>query len=138
MHRATADDLEDPVAELLDTQRFLHNLGMGLGHLQGVIETEEVWGMQHRGVQHMALDPLPAVDQTSKVPQRPEHLHPEGVLHGLAGAELIGDGADPTDPGGDVRRVPQLASDQQGFEEPRRLVYAELDLLDRVTLEPDV
>ncbi len=87
--------------------------------------------MEHVDVQGVALDPLAAVDEAAQVANRPlVDRDPAGVLHRPHRAHLVGDGADPADPGGDVRRLGECAPAQQRLEEPRRLVDAQLDVLD--------
>ncbi len=56
---------------------------MVLGDLEGVLLVEEIGRVQHRRVQHMALDPFAAIDQPPEVAKRPGHPDAEGILHRL-------------------------------------------------------
>jgi len=82
--------------------------------------------MEQEDVQRVALDPLAAVEETTQVIDRLVHRNPERVLHRVAGAQLVGDRADPADAGGDVRRLHERAPAQERLEEARRLVDAQL------------
>ena len=138
MGRPAADDFEDRVAELLELQRRFDDFGIVLGQLQGILQAQEVGRVQHGRVQDVAFDPLAAIDQPAQVADRAGYLDAQRLLHGMAGAHLIGDGADAADARGDVGRVAVDAALQEGLEEPRRLEDAEADVLDLVVLDPDV
>ena len=68
--------------------------------------------MQEEDVQGVTLDPLTAIQQPPHEPDLVGHRDAESILHGQAGAHLIGDRADPADPGGDVRRLGVVAPAQ--------------------------
>ena len=75
--------------------------------------------MQQVDVQRVALDPLAAVEQPPQRRDRGRPRHPAGVLDRRARAQLVGDRADPADPGGDVRSLgeapaPSSASKKRG------------------------
>ncbi len=121
-----AEQGDDVVAELLQLQRLLDRSPVVGGHVDGALVAEEVGEVKHEGVEHVALDPLPAVDEPPQLPQGTFHLHPEDGLHGVHRAHLVGDRADAADAGGDVGGVAEAAAPQEGFVEPGRLEDAEL------------
>ena len=88
-------------------------------------------------MQGVALDPLPAVEEP------PQGRHPviDGdtarILHGRAGAHLIGHRADSADAGRDVGRLGEVPSDQQGLEVAGRLEDLEGDIGDRAVMDDD-
>ncbi len=128
VHRAAADDLDQPVAGLLRPQPAFDHVGVLGGHREAGLVAEEVGRVQQVEVQRVALDPLAAVDQAAQRPQLPLDLDPQRVLHRLAGAGLVGDRADAADPGGDVGGLLEAAAAQQRLEEARRLVDPQLDV----------
>ena len=75
-------------------------------------------------MQHVALDPLAAVQQVAQRADGGVDLveDAQGLFQGVAGAHLVGDRADAADAGGDVRHFAEVAAAQEGLEEPRRLV----------------
>ena len=60
----------------------------------------------------------------------PVHGHAARVLDGPAGAHLVGDRADAADAGGQVGRLGVGPAPEEGLEEPRRLVDADLHVDD--------
>ena len=56
----------------------------------------------------------------------------------MAGAHLVGHGADAADARGDVGHLADLASAQQGLEEPGRFEDIQFHVLDPVSVELDV
>ena len=77
--------------------------------------------MQQVHVEGVALDPLAAIEQTPQVSIGLSTVTPHAVLDRVAGAHLVGDGADATDPRRDVGRLGEVATLQECLEEPRRL-----------------
>ena len=132
-----ANHREDPIAQLLEAKGLANHLWMILGHADRVLIAEEVRRMQHGDVEHVALDPLPAIDQPAQVPQRSLDPHAEDRLHRLHRPHLVGNGADATDPCGDVRRFLVETSSQQALEETRRLEDSQLDIGHLVAAQPD-
>ena len=131
MDRATADDFEDLVAELLHPQALLDDLAVVGRHLDRARVAEEVRGVQHVDMQRVALDPLSAVEQPAQVANRPlVDRDPARVLHRTDRAGLVGDRADAANPRGDVGRLGEGTPAQQGLEEARRLIDPQLDVDD--------
>ena len=98
---------------------------------------EEVGNVQEVDVQRVARDPLPAVQQPAQLRERRGDPETERVLEGVAGAHLVGDGADTADPGGDVRGLGVRAAAEERLEEPWRLEDAQLGLLHLRRRGPD-
>jgi len=73
--------------------------------------------VQHDHVQHVALDPLAAVQEPAQLAQLPVGVQAPGVLDGVARAHLVRDRADAADPGGDFRRLGVPAAAQERLEE---------------------
>ena len=135
MHGAPADDVHDRVAGLLQAQRHLDEVAAVARHLDGAVVAEEVGRVQHRRVQHVALDPLAAVDEPAQQPHLLGQLDPAHRLHRVARARDVGDRADAADARRDVGRLGELAAAQQRLEEARRLEDLELHLLDLVAAD---
>jgi hypothetical protein len=129
VHLAAADESDDRVASLLHAEAALDDLAVVARHGDRALVPEEVRRVQHEHVQGVALDPLAAVDQPA---QRADLLvdgDAAGVLHRGARAHLVRDRADPADACGDVGRLGVAPAAQQGLEEARWLVDAQLDLI---------
>ncbi len=138
MHGAAADHFQNVVAELLHLQRALHQFRIVARDQERVIEAEKVRRMQHRRVQHVALNPLAAIDQAAEIAERAGDGDTERVLHRLRGAHHVGDGADAADARGNIGGLAEHASAQQRLEKARRLDDAEFDVLDLAALDPNV
>ena len=126
MHLAAADHAHHLVAGLLHVQRALDQFAVILGELDRARVAQEVRGVEHEHVQRVALDPLAAVE---KPPQRPDlraDVDAAGVFHRVHARRLVGDGADPADARGDVRRLGEVPAAQERLEEARRLVDPQL------------
>jgi hypothetical protein len=135
----SSDDRHDRVPGLLHLQPLFDDLAVVAGHLDGSGVAEEVGRVEHVHVQAVTLDPLAAVEQPPQVADRAlVDAHAASVLHRPHGAHLVGHRADATDPGGDVGRLRECAAAQEGLEEARRLVDAQLDIADRAAVELDV
>ena len=132
MDGAAADDVHDRVAGLLQAQGRLDEVTTVARHLDGAVVAEEVGGVQHRRVEHVALDPLAAVDEPTEEPDLLGQLDPADRLHRVARAGDVRDRADAADPGRDVGRFGELPPAEQRLEEARRLEDLELHLLDLV------
>jgi hypothetical protein len=63
VHRSAADHLHQPVARLLQPQASFQEPGMIAGHVDATLVAEEVGRVQQVDVQHVAFDPLAAVQQ---------------------------------------------------------------------------
>ena len=90
------------------------------GHLDAVLEAQEIRRMQHHHVQRMALDPFAAIEQPAQRPQLAADGDAECVLHRMHRAHLIRDRTDAADARGDVRRLGEAAAAQQRLEQARR------------------
>ena len=137
VHLAAADDAHHLVAELLQAQRDLDQVAAVARELDGAVVAEEVRRMQHRDVEHVALDPLAAVDEP------PQRLHLVGqldaadLLHRRGRARHVGDRADAADARGDVGRLRELPAAEERLEEARRLEDLELHLLELPVADAD-
>jgi hypothetical protein len=125
---AAADDAHHLVAGLLHLQGALDELPVVLGELDRARVTEEVGRVEQEDVERVALDPLTAVEETTERADLRADVHPARVFHRVHARGLVRDRADPTDPGGDVGGLGEVAAPQQRLEEARRLVDAQLDV----------
>lgn len=135
--RPTAEDFEDPIAELLEFQASLDLVREYLGQFDPAMAIEEIGGMEQVDVQHMAFDPFGAVDQT---PQRSDGFRDSNAqdrLEGLNGRDLLSDRADATDARSDIGDILDRSASQEGFEEPWGLVDIQFDLLDPRAAQAD-
>ena len=130
MDGAAADDLHDVVADLLELESLLDEVAMVLGQLQSAADAQEVGSVQEVDVEHVALDPLPAVEEAAQGAERLVEDGAADLLDRLAGARLVGDRADPADAGGDVGGLGVGAAAQERLEEAGRLVDAQADVGD--------
>ena len=135
MDLPAAEQAHDLVAGLLQPQAALHLVGVVLGHADGVFVAEKVGRVQQINVQRVALDPFAAVDQPAQVADGAADFDAAGVLHGMAGAHLIGDRTDAADAGGDVGRLMEFAAPQKRLEEARRLEDLQLDVRHLLALD---
>jgi iron complex transport system ATP-binding protein len=132
---APPEGRDDGVADLLDLEAAAHALGVALRELGHVVGAEKIGRVQHHHVQHVALDPLAAVEEAPQRAQRPIDAHTEGVFDRVAGAHLVGHRADAADAGGEVRGLGAVPPAQHRFEEPRRFEEPEARVGDRVPVE---
>ena len=130
MDRASAHDLQDPVAGLLEVQHLGHQLRFVPGDRDPGVDTEEVGGVQEGHVQHVALDPFAAVEQAPQLADRSVDRDAGEAFHGVGRGHLVGDRADPADPRRDVDRLVVRPAAEERFEQARRLVDLELDVVD--------
>lgn len=93
--------------------------------------------MQQVDVQHVALDPLTAVEQVTQVAQWCVEGDAAGLLDGLARTHLVGNRADATDARRDVGRLGVGATAQERLEEARRLEDAQAHVADRSVVDLD-
>ena len=135
---AAADERHDLVPHLLQGEALGDELRVVLGHVDRALVPEEVGGVEHRDVQHVALDPLAAVEEAAQLAEGASHRHATGRFHRVDRAHLVGDGADAADAGRDVGRLGEFPAPQEGLEEARRLVDVEARLDDLVALDLDV
>jgi hypothetical protein len=99
-----------------------------LGEVDSARIAEEVGRVEHEDVERVALDPLAAVEEPAERADLRADVDTAGVLHRIHARCLVGDRADPTDPGGDVGGLGEVAAAQERLEETRRLVDAQLDV----------
>ncbi len=113
------DQGHEGVACLLQQQPTLDDGAMVGGHLDRPGIAQEVGCVQQVDVQRVALDPLAAVQQPAQQPYLLGNRYTTSVLDRQARAHLVGDRADPTDAGRDVRRLGPGPAAQERLEEPR-------------------
>ena len=58
------------VADLLQLEAALHDVGVVARHLDRALVAEEIGRVQHVDVQRVALDPFAAIEQPAQVAQR--------------------------------------------------------------------
>ncbi len=138
MDRPSTDHLHDPVAGLLEVQHLGHQLGLVTGDRDPGVDAEEVGCVEERHVQHVALDPLAAVEQAPQVADRPVDGHAGEAFDRVGGAHLVRHRADPADPRGDVDGLVVGTAAQERLEHARRLVDLELHVLDHAVAHDDV
>jgi hypothetical protein len=126
------------VARLLEPQALPDDGSVVCRHLDRPGIAEEVRRVQQEDVQGVRLDPLAAVEEPAQQPDLLRNRDPAGVLDRSAGAHLIGDRADPADPGGDVRRLGPGPAAQERLEEARRLEDPQLHVGDQPVVDDDV
>ena len=134
---AAAHELQQCVAGLLQLQAAFDDVAVIPGEGDRVGVAEEVGGVQQVDVQGVAGDPLPAVQQPAQVSQRRVEFGAARLLDGVARAGLVGDRADPADPGRDIGWLGVGAAAQERFKEPRRFVDVQLGLLDLAVADRD-
>jgi len=132
-----AEELQQRVAGLFQLQAAFDDVTVVAGEGDRVGVAEEVGGVQQADVQGVAGDPFPAVQQPAQAGERWVESGPARLLDGVAGAGLVGDRADPADPGGDVGWLGVGAAAQERFEKPRRFVDVQLGPLDLAVADGD-
>ena len=138
MDRPPADEFHQRIAGLLQSQPTLDDLALVSGHGDRVRIAEEVRRVQQIDVQHVAVDPFAAVQQPAQCHQFRVDRDAAGVFDRVARADLVGDRADPADPGGEVRRLGMGTPAQERFEKPGRLIDVEFDAFQHTVFEGDV
>ena len=107
------------------------------GQVERARVAEEVGQVEQVDVEGVALDPLAAVEQPSQCPDRRVDLDAEGVLERVDRGHLVGDRADPADPGHDVDDLVGRPADDEPLEVARRLEDLEVGLLDDPVPDPE-
>ena len=130
VHRPAAHHLHDPVAERLEPEAPLDELGGHFREREATLMAQEVGRVEEMDVERVALDPLATVEQPPQGLDGRRDRDAERLLGRLAGAHLVGHGADPADPGHEVGQFADRATLHELLEEPRRLVDRELRDLD--------
>ncbi len=139
MDLPSADRRHQVVADPLQPQPALDlRLEPLLRHLDGGVEPEEVGSGQQVHVEHVALDPLRAVQEAAQLIRALGHLGLEQTLQPVDRGHLIRDRTDAADARHDVRHLAEVASAQERLEEPRRLVDLELQPRDLAVVDADV
>jgi hypothetical protein len=138
MNLPAADGGHDLIPDLLETESHLDLLGIIGSHLDGARIAEEVGCVKKEDVQGVALDPFPAVDETTQVSQRTFKIDPHCRLEGVTGAGLIGDRAYPADAGSDIRSLREPSAPEKSLEEARRFEDFELQVNHLVALDLEV
>ena len=94
--------------------------------------------MQHIEVQHVALDPLAAIEQPAEQPYGRIYADPESAFDGMDSTHLVSNRANAADARGDVRHFRKVAATQEGFEEAWRLENLKLHVGDPFSCQLDV
>ena len=136
--RAAAEHVQDVVAHLLELQPALDDVAVIPGQLDRALVAEKVGRVEQVDVQHVALDPLAAVEQAAQRPHLRVDGDPAGVLDRLAGTHLVGDRADPADARGDIGQLRVRAPAEECLEEARGLEDAQLHVGDHALPYHDV
>ncbi len=91
-------------------------------------------------MQHVTLNPLPAVQQSPKPPHGWTDLvrHPHGLLESVAGAHLVRNRTDTADASGNIGNLREIATAEKGLEEARWFVDLKFHPLDPVVLHRQV
>lgn len=119
---AAAEQFEEGVARLLQTQTALDVGAVGAGEVDGTVAAEEVGRVQQVDVQGLALDPFTAVQETPQLGCLVGDFDSARVLDRRACAQLISDRADPAHPCRDVGWLGVGTAAQERLEEPRGFV----------------
>ena len=86
-------------------------------HGDHVLVPEKIGRVQHVDMQGVALDPLAAVKEAAKQPNRRVDADPQSALDRVHRAHLVSDGTDATNSRRDVGRFREVTSAQKGFEQ---------------------
>ena len=132
-----AQKADNLVPGFLDAQASLHHFRMIFGNADRVFVAEKIRRVQHINVQSVAFDPFSAVEQAPQLRSGPSTLHSEGILDGVAGAHLIGDGANSADARRDVGHFGEFPATEKCFKEARRLEDLQLYVSHTLPLDFD-
>jgi hypothetical protein len=91
--------------------------------------------MQHVNVQGMALNPLPAVEQSPEPADLRIKLNLKQLFKGVNRTHLIGDRTDATDAGHNIGDLGVVAPLQERLEETGRLEYFELNPANLIAIQ---
>ncbi len=138
MDLPAADGGHEVVADTLDLEAPLDEVGVLGRHLDRVRVPQEVGRSEQEDVQHVALDPLPAVQQPPELVRPLRHVQAEQPLEAVHGAHLVGDRADPADPRHDVGHLVEGPAGKERLEEPGWLVDLEPEIRDLAIIDRDV
>ena len=134
----TAELGDEVVPQLLQAQQRCDPIRMVPCDVDARRVAEEVGSVQEGDVEDMALDPLAAVEEAAELAHHGIDLEPERLLDRVDGTHLVGDRADAADPSRQVDGLVEPAADEEGLEEPGRLVDLEPDVGQHAILDHDV
>src|SRR5437773_1466212 len=121
MDRPPADEAHDLVADLLEGESGNDRVTVVGRELEGTREAEEVGQMEQVDMEGVALDPLAAVQEPTKGTNLRVDSDGQRTLERVDGGHLVGNRADPADPGDDVDHLVRRASDDESLEVTRGL-----------------
>jgi len=128
VHGPATDNFDDLVSDLLQPQttpQFVTVIG---GHGKAAVVPKEIGGVQQVDVQHVALDPLAAIQQATQIAQRLVERDLTERLEGLARAHLVGHRTDTADASRDVGWLGERTTAQERLEEARWFEDAQPDI----------
>jgi len=127
MHGTPATTSTRRLPSFFQAQAAFH-LGAVIDRHRDAARVAEEVGRVQAGVhvEHVALDPLAAVQQVTQLAQLRVDGDATGRLDRMTGAHLVRHRADAADARRDVDRLVEVASLQEGFEEARWLEDAQL------------
>src|SRR5580765_6231276 len=102
MNLASTKQLDNPVANLLQSERLFDYASVISRHGNRVLVSEKIRGVQHVDMQSMTLDPLATVKETTQQANGRLDPNSQRPLDCVHSAHLVSDRADATDPGSDV------------------------------------
>jgi hypothetical protein len=137
MNRATSDYFDQFIANFLHTQCSCHALRRDLGQTDHALMTGQIWSLKHVYMQHVTLNPFPAIEQISKQPCLGGHSDVQRIFKSPHRAHLVSDGTNAANPGRDVWDILQIPALQESFEEAGRFVDVDFDLVGLTVFETD-
>ena len=137
MDRAPAHEAREFVAELLELQRPLDDLGVRGGQREDGGQPDVVRRGQHVEVRGVVLQEGPVDEKLAKKARALGHPHAQRRLDRLDRGDHMVRRADAADAGRDQRGLVEAAADDHGFEEARGLDDVEADLADHPVLDVD-
>ena len=138
MDLPAADNRDDGIAGLLESQAELHDVLVIGRHVHGALVPEEVGCVEQEHVEDVALDPLTAIEQPSQCPQLAADRSTKRILHGVHGAHLVGHRANAADTCRYVGCVRERTSLHKRLVEAGRLEDAEPHVFDDTVNNLDV
>ena len=126
MDLASAKQLHNPIANLLQPECLFHHGSVISRHGDHVLVAQEIGRVQHVDMQGMTLDPLATVKETTKQPDRRVDPDSQSPLDRVHCAHLVSDRTDATNPRRDVRSLGEVPTAEESLKEPGRLVNLQL------------
>ena len=135
MDGATAHQIAQLVAQRLQAQRLVEQLGAGLGQREHACHVQKVGGGEHEQVRRVILQVAAVHQQLAQRARAVGDLHTEDALDGQDVGDHMACRADTAHAAGDIRHIGEFAAHHHGLEQASRLHHVHLARFHRTVFD---